>query len=79
MNDNFDAFVKEHLDDVLCDIQKNQALAQLKNRQAKQHEWFNAILSLVKSFRKTKVPAYVKTEVELQDCAVSPSFSYDQL
>jgi hypothetical protein len=79
MNDNFDVFVKEHLDDVLCDIQKNQALAQLKVRQAKQHKWFHIKLSLVKVFRKTNVPAYVTTEVELQDCAVSPSFSYNQL
>ncbi|OGO31385.1 MAG: hypothetical protein A2136_03015 [Chloroflexi bacterium RBG_16_54_11] len=68
MNHDFDTFVKEHLQDILCEAEKERALASIK----KVHKSRRMRIQL-------RIPPPITVpEVQLQDCAVSavsPSFS----
>jgi hypothetical protein len=77
MDYDFDVFVKEHLDNILCEVEKNQALAQIKARPAKPRKLFH--MFHIKLHHKVDAPVFVLPEMELQDCAVSPSFSFNHL
>jgi len=69
MNHNFDIFVKEHLQEILCEAEKDHALAFIRKGHINSHK--RAQLKLA---RQLTVP-----EIPLQDCAVSPSFSHNHL
>jgi len=69
MNRDFDLFVKEHLQEVFCEIEKNHASALLKRARLDQPKQFQLKLS-----RKKVVP-----EIQLQDCIISTSLSHNQL
>jgi len=69
MNKDFDIFVKQHLEDVLCWVEKEHALAQLENERKKM-------------YRHAAHPVHQRSLVpivQLQDCAVSPTFTYSNL
>jgi hypothetical protein len=74
MDHDFDVFVKEHLDNILCEVEKNNALAKIKVRPAKSHKLFHINLH-----HKVDMPVFDVPDVELQDCAVSPSFSFNHM
>jgi hypothetical protein len=69
MNIEFDTFVKEHLQEILCEAEKEHALAQLKKPRLNYHKRIQLTLS-----RKL-----ISVDIRLQDCAISPSFSHSQL
>jgi hypothetical protein len=69
MNNNFDTFVKEHLQEILCEAEKDHALAFIRKTRPNQHK--RAQLKLPRQS--------VGPEIQLQDCAVSPSFSHSHL
>ncbi len=61
MNHDFDTFVKEHLQDILCEAEKEHALASLK----KVHKSRSMRLQL-------KIPHPLNLpDVQLQDCAAA--------
>ena len=69
MNQNFDIFVKEHLQEILCQVEKEHALALIR----KAHEEARIPASL-------NLPHHLHVyETQLQDCAISPSFSHNHL
>jgi hypothetical protein len=65
MNQNFDNFVKEHLQEILCEAEKEHALAFIKKAPTKTSE---------RAQLKHPHPL-TSSEILLQDCAVSPGFS----
>lgn len=69
MNRDFDLFVKEHLQEVVCEVEKNHALAILRRARLDQHKRFQLKLP-----RMMDIP-----EIQLQDCAISTSLSHNQL
>ena len=69
MNHNFDIFVKEHLQEILCEAEKEHALAFIRKVRIISHK--QTQLKLTNQFEVS--------EVTLQDCAVSPSFSKSHL
>ncbi len=69
MNRDFDVFVKEHLQDILCQVEKDQALAKIKPARVTHH----AALQHKHSHHPQVA------HPELQDCAISPSFSHNKL
>jgi hypothetical protein len=69
MNHNFDIFVKDHLQEILCEAEKELALAFIRKVRIISHK--QAQLKLTNQFEVSEVP--------LQDCAVSPSFSKSHL
>jgi hypothetical protein len=69
MNNNFDSFIKEHLQDILCEAEKNHALASIRKMHIKTHKW-----PQLKLPHHSTIP-----EIPLQDCAVSNSYSQSHL
>jgi hypothetical protein len=69
MNQYFDIYVKEHLQEILCTAEKSQALSRLN----KIHPQLQKQDQQIKSLQLT-IP-----EIQLQDCASSPSFSQSRL
>jgi hypothetical protein len=69
MNHNFDIFVKEHLQGILCEAEKDHALAFIRKVRINSHK--QAQLNLPCQFTVPEIP--------LQDCAVSPSLSKSHL
>jgi hypothetical protein len=69
MNHNFDIFVKEHLQEIFYEAEKDHALAFMRKARINSHN--QAQLKLP---HQLPVP-----EIPLQDCAVSPSFSQSHL
>ena len=65
MNHNFDTFVKEHLQEVLCEAEKDHALAFM--RKARGHSHKQAQMKLPHQL--------VVPELPVQDCAISSSFT----
>ncbi len=62
---DFDTFIKEHLQEVLCEAAKNHALSLLHKNHLNQHR-----PTALKTHRQLESP-----KVRLQDCAISPSYS----
>ena len=69
MDHNFDIFVKDHLADILCQAEKEQALARLRKARTESHKTDQPKLD----------PRSIIQPAQLQDCAVSPGFSYNHL
>ena len=69
MDHNFDIFVKEHLQAILCEVEKDHALAFI--RKARVNSYMHSRLKLP---RHLVVP-----DIPLQDCTVSSSFSESHL
>jgi hypothetical protein len=69
MNHDFDTFVKEHLQDVLCMIEKEYALAAIRKSYSNSRKRKEVDLTSQLCFPET----------QLQDCAISPSFSHNHL
>jgi hypothetical protein len=65
MNHNFDIFVKEHLQEILCEAEKDHALAFIRKVRINSHKRVKLKLS----------HQLTVSEIMLQDCAVSPGFS----
>lgn len=70
MNHYFDDYIQDHLQDMLCEAEKNHALAIMKKADSKPLPQVQLKLSHV-------MPA--EEEIQLQDCAISASFSSGQL
>lgn len=66
---DFDVFVEEHLQEVLCQAEKEQALTFVRKASAAMHA----------SVRPEPLHYPDTTEIQLQDCAISPSFSHNHL
>jgi len=62
---DFDTFIKEHLQEILCEAEKKHALALLDKDHLNQHH-----PTALKTHRRLESP-----EVRLQDCTISPSYS----
>jgi hypothetical protein len=60
-----DTLVKEHLQEILCEAEKNHALSLLHIDHLNQHH-----PTALKTHRQLESP-----EIRLQDCAISPSYS----
>lgn len=69
MKHDFDIFVKEHLQEILCEAEKEHALDFIRKAHINTHKRAQLILP-----RQLTAP-----EIPLQDCAVSPSFSHSRL
>ena len=69
MGHNFDTFVKEHLQEILCEAEKDHALAFIRKTRPNQHKR-----------AQLKLPSQsIVPESQLQDLAVSHSFSQSHL
>jgi hypothetical protein len=69
MDHNFDVFVKEHLQEILCEAEKNHALSLLKAPRSDRP----------KQKHLKQAQMLMASDIQLQDCAVSPSFSQSHL
>lgn len=69
MNRNFDIFIKDHLQEVLCEAEKAHALAFLRKDSINAHQG-----AQLKLQHPLTVP-----EIPLQDCAASHSLSQSHL
>lgn len=69
MNQYFDMMIKEHLQDILCEAEKEYTLASI-------YKIRNVIRKRVKV---NQPPQEGTVDNQLQDCAVSPSFSQSRL
>ncbi len=69
MNHNFDIFIKAHLQEILCEAEKEHALAFMRKARINSHK-----RAQLKQARQLTV-----SEIPLQDCAVSPNFSQSRL
>ncbi len=69
MNRDFDVFIKEHLQDILCQVEKDRALAKIKQARVRHQE--------AMEHKHSHHPLVANPE--LQDCAISPSFSHNHL
>jgi hypothetical protein len=69
MNNNFDTFVKEHLEGIICEAEKDHALDFIRKAHLSQHERTHLNMQ-----RQSVGP-----EIQLKDCVVSSSFSHSRL
>lgn len=69
MNRDFDILVKEHLQEILCEAEKNHALSLIKTTSFTHHKRVQLQL-----FRQRLV-----IEIQLQDCIISPSLSPNRI
>ena len=69
MNHDFDVFVKDHLQAVLCQAEKEHALSSIR----KTH------VDAYKSPQRKSPHHHANPVIQLQDCAISPSFSNNHL
>lgn len=69
MNHDFDTFVKQHLEEILCQAEKEHSLAMIRKLQIHRHN----------SVKHSLLDHIQPHEVQVQDCAVSPNFSHSHL
>ncbi len=69
MKHDFDTFVKEHLQEMLCQAEKEQSLVVIRKIQAHRHGKVQT--------KRTRFTSLAP--LPLQDCAISPSFSQSRL
>jgi len=69
MNRDFDIFVKEHLDEIFCQVEKDRALRSLYKKPVVRHK---AELHLLPHHHNMP-------EIHLQDCAIEPGFSHSHV
>lgn len=69
MNHDFDDFVKQHLQDILCQFEKEHTLEMMRKTRIHRH----------KSVNHAQHHSIHTHEVQVQDCAISPSLSHSHL
>ncbi len=65
MNYKFETYIHEHMEEMLCQAEKEHALAQLRKAQNHHHE-------PMRQHQARRSPAQ---EIKFQDCAIAPDFS----
>lgn len=69
MDHDFDIFVKQHLEDIFCQAVKERALAQMREVRKHTHR-----------YTSLKLHRHIQSPIaQLQDCAISPTFSHNHL
>jgi hypothetical protein len=69
MNRDFDIFVKEHLDEIFCQVEKDRALKMLRKTPAVSQ----------KAQPHLHHHHQAEPEIHLQDCAIEPSLAHSHL
>ncbi len=73
MNQYFEPFIKDHLNDILCQVERDHALKFLLRPRVEKHK--------VDAHRHPHAHTHHTSlsDVELQDCAISPTVSISHL